>query len=119
MKLQIVLCCLNYNFVLTEDKPIINPIATYAQKAATQVSIDKWIKTNKMSILITKPSIDPIMFREISEKENAKDLLVVMKHPFDRSVKSRQYSGVHRNFQTNFKFWSHFRFGNKPLCVIF
>ena len=80
MKLQIVLCCLDYNFVLTEDKPIIDPTTTNAQRTATQVSIDKWIKTNKMSFLIIKSSIDSIMFDEISEKKNAKELLVVIKH---------------------------------------
>ena len=83
MKLQIALRCLDYNFVLTEDKPIIDPTNTYAQKAAIEVSIDKWIKTNKMSILIIKSSIVPIMFGEIPEKENAKDLLVVIKHQFE------------------------------------
>ena len=36
-----VLCCLDYNFVLTEDKFIIDPTAIDAQKAVTQVSFDK------------------------------------------------------------------------------
>ena len=57
-----------------------------------------------MNILIIKCSIDTIIFSGISEKENAKDLLVVIKHQFEGSVKDRQYSGVHRNFQTSFKF---------------
>ena len=33
---------IDYNFVLPEDKPIILA-ATDAQKAATQVSINKWV----------------------------------------------------------------------------
>ena len=66
------------------------------------MSIDKWIKTNKMNILIIKSSTDPIMFGEIPEKENAKNLLVVMKQQFEGSVKDRQYSRVHRNFQNQF-----------------
>ena len=41
MKLQIVLCCLDYNFVLTEDKLIIDSTTTDAQKTVTQVFIDK------------------------------------------------------------------------------
>ena len=51
-----------------------------------------------MSILIIKSSIDLIMFGEILENENVKDLLVVIKHQFERSVKGSQYSGVYRNF---------------------
>jgi len=78
--------------VLTEDKSIIDPTATDAQKATTQVSIDKWVKANKISILIIKSSKDPTMSGGISEKVNAKDLLAVIKHQFERSVKSRQYS---------------------------
>ena len=66
--------------MLTDDKPIIDPTTTDAQKTATQEFIDKWVKTNKMSILIIKFSINPIMFGEIPEKDNAKDLLVVIKH---------------------------------------
>jgi len=58
------------------------------------------------------------MFGGISEKENAKDLLVVIKNQFEGFVKSRQYSGVHRNFQTSFKFLSCFRFERNLLCVI-
>jgi len=103
MKLQIVLCCLDYNFVLSEDKPIINPTVTNAQKTATQVSIDKLMKTNKMSILLIKPSIDHIMFGGISKKKNAKALFVIIKDQFEGSVKGRQYSGIYRNFQTSFK----------------
>jgi len=57
MKLQIVLGFLDYDFVLTEDKPIIDPTTTNAKKPATQVPIDKWVKANKMSILIIKSSI--------------------------------------------------------------
>ena len=72
-----------------------------------------------MSILIIKSSIDPIMFGEIPEKENAKDLRVVIKHQFEESIKGRQYSRVHRNFQINFKFWSCFRFKRDLLYVIF
>ena len=45
-----------------------------------------------MSILIIKSFIDPIMSGGIPEKENAKDLLAVIKHQFEGSVKSRQYS---------------------------
>jgi len=78
--------------VLTEDKPIIDQTATDAQKAATQVSIDKWVNANKMSIPLIKSSIDPIMSDGIPKKENAKNLLVVIKHQFERSVKNRQYS---------------------------
>ena len=68
--------------MLTDDKPIIYPAVTDAQKAATRVSTDKWVKANKMSILIIKSSIDLIMFGEIPEKENVKDLLVVIKCQF-------------------------------------
>jgi len=32
---------IDYNFVLAEDKYIIDPVTTNAQKIATQVSIDK------------------------------------------------------------------------------
>ena len=80
MKLHIVLCCPDYNFVLTEDKPIIDPTTIDAQKAVTQVFIDKWVKANKMSILIIKCSIDPIMFGGISKKESTKDLFAVIKY---------------------------------------
>ena len=103
------------SFVLTENKPIIDPTATDAQKAATQVSINKWVKANKMSILIIKSSIDPIMSGGIPEKENAKDLLVVIKHQFEESVKSNK---VYKNFQTSFKFLSCFKFERNLLCVI-
>ena len=90
--------------MLTEDKPIIDPTATNAQKTATQVSIDIWVKTNKISILIIKCFIDSIMSSGIlKKKENAKDLLVIIKHQFEGSVKGRPYNGVHRNFQTSFK----------------
>ena len=69
-------------------------------------------------ILIIKSSINPIMFGEIPEKENAKDLLVIIKHQFEEYVKGRQYSGVHRNFQTSFKFLSCFKLERNLLCVI-
>jgi len=84
--------CLDYDFVMTEDKLIIDQITTDAQKATTQAYTDKGVMSNKMSILIIKPSIDPIMSDRIPEKENAKNLLVVINHQFERSVKSKQYS---------------------------
>ena len=81
--------CLNYNFVLTEDKLIIDPTVTDTQKAVTQIPIDKWVKANKISILLIKCSIAPIMFSGIHENENAKDLFVIIKHQFEGSVKGR------------------------------
>ena len=58
------------------------------------------------------------MFGGICEKENAKDLLVVIKNQSEGFVKGRLYSGVHRNFQISFKFLACFRFGRNLLCVI-
>jgi len=110
---------LDYSFMLSEDKPITDPTPTDAQKAATQVSIDKWDKINKMNILIIKSSMDLIMFGRIPEKKNAKDLLVIIKHQFEGSVKGRQYNGVYRNFQTSFRLWSCFRLVRNFLCAIF
>jgi hypothetical protein len=54
MNVEIVLGCLHYDFVLTVAKPVIRPTVTDAQKAATQLSIYKWVKVDKMSILIIK-----------------------------------------------------------------
>ena len=71
-----------------------------------------------MSIRIIKCFTDPIMFSGISKKENVKDLLVVIKHQFKGSVKGRLYSGVHRNFQTSFKFLSCIKFGRNFLYGI-
>jgi len=48
--------------------------------------------------------MDLIMLGGISDKENTEDLLVVIKHQFEGSVKSRQYNKVHKNFQTSFRF---------------
>ena len=62
--------CLDYDFVLTENKSIIGPTTTSAQKAATQVSIHKWVEANNTSILIIKSSMNPIMSGGIPEKEN-------------------------------------------------
>ena len=73
--------------MLSGDKPIIDPMITDAQKAVTQVFIDKWVKANKMCILIIKCCIDSIIFGGITEKENAKDLL-------ESSISLRDLSSV-------------------------
>ncbi|KAL5700091.1 hypothetical protein ACHQM5_025586 [Ranunculus cassubicifolius] len=90
LSIQIVLGYLEYDFVLTEDQPVITGVDTPDQVAARQ----KWVKANNMASLIIRSRIDPIMRGGIPQTLTAKELFSTIKQQFEGSVKGRQYSNL-------------------------
>ena len=91
LELEIVLGCLDYDFVLTEEKP---PTPTKESTETQRATHAKWVKANKLAILIIRASIDETIRGGIPSKETVKELLEIIKAQFQGSIRARQYSNL-------------------------
>ncbi|XP_020249419.1 uncharacterized protein LOC109826810 [Asparagus officinalis] len=89
MQVEIVLGCLDYDYVLTEDKPE-EPDESSSQ--SEKKSHAKWVKANKLAMLIIRASVDQTIRGGIPACETAKELLETIKKQFEGSVRARQYN---------------------------
>ncbi|XP_020243238.1 uncharacterized protein LOC109821464 [Asparagus officinalis] len=89
MKVEIVLGCLDYHYVLTEEKlEEPNDSSSLSEKK----SHAKWVKANKLAMLIIRASVDQTIRRGIPACETAKKFLETIKKQFEGSVRERQYN---------------------------
>ncbi|XP_021803615.1 uncharacterized protein LOC110747834, partial [Prunus avium] len=83
--LEIALGLLDYEMALEEDAPVV-PAANASAEVKNKYA--KWIKANKMAILIMKRSISPSVKGSITTSENAKDFLKSIGEFFQESKKA-------------------------------
>ncbi|XP_075099082.1 uncharacterized protein LOC142175970 [Nicotiana tabacum] len=82
---EIVLGLMDLDFALTEQKPI-EPTTT--STADEKAKYKKWMKANKLSLMIMKRSISDHIRGEIKDNENAKDFLSAIGQKFLESDKA-------------------------------
>ncbi|XP_020243313.1 uncharacterized protein LOC109821543 [Asparagus officinalis] len=89
IQVEIVLGCLDYNYVLTEDKPEEHDESS---SLSEKKSHTKWVKANKLAMLIIRASVDQTIRGGILACKTAKELLETIKKQFERFVRARQYN---------------------------
>ncbi|XP_015931468.1 uncharacterized protein LOC107457801 [Arachis duranensis] len=83
---EIVLDCMDLDIALREEKPTSTP------KNLNEVKIEKWERSNRMSIMIMKRSISEVFRGSITENKDAKQFLKDVEKFFTKNKKAEASS---------------------------
>ncbi|XP_057734771.1 uncharacterized protein LOC130950272 [Arachis stenosperma] len=83
---EIVLISMDLDIALREEKP------TFTPENLNEVKIEKWERSNRMSVMIMKRSISEAFQGSITEDKNAKQFLKDVKKFFTKNKKAEASS---------------------------
>ncbi|XP_057755600.1 uncharacterized protein LOC130974762 [Arachis stenosperma] len=94
---EIVLGCMDLDIALREEKPTSTP------ENLNEVKIEKWERSNRMSIMIMKHSIHKVFRGSITENKNAKQFLKDVEKFFTKNEKAEASSPLNKLVSMRYK----------------
>ncbi|XP_026409391.1 uncharacterized protein LOC113304476 [Papaver somniferum] len=88
-QLDIVLGCMEYDIALTEEIPAIPETN---EPEPVRIKYNKWVRANRMALMIIKSSISDVIRGGIPTKDTAKELMKEISNQFTGSSKALQFT---------------------------